>query len=74
MLIIISSFTYRAIVQTVSRQFLTAKARVQLKASLYGICDGKTDSRVGISPNALLHTRSFYRRRYITLVTDNVDK
>ena len=60
-------------VQVVSPQFLTAKARVQPKASLYGIWDGKTDSRAGISPTAMLHTRSLYRRRYIILVTD-VDK
>jgi hypothetical protein len=72
MLIIISSFTYHAMVQAVSLQFLTAKVRVQPKASLCGICDGKTDSLAGI----YLYDchASFYGRRYIISVTDNVDK
>jgi hypothetical protein len=74
MLIIISSFTYRAMVQAVSLKFLTAKARIQSKASLYEICDRKTDSRTDLSPTAMLNTRSFYRRCFIILVTDNVDK
>jgi len=74
MLIIISSFTDRAMSQAVSLQFLTAKARIQSKASLYEICDGKTDSRTDLSPTAMLRTRSFYRRCCTILVTDNVDK
>jgi hypothetical protein len=44
-------------VQAVSPQFLTAKAWVQPKASLYGICDGKTDRDVSISPTVMFHTR-----------------
>ena len=74
MLSIILSFTYRAMVQAVSPQFLTSKAQVQPKAILYGSCDGKTDTLAGISPTAMLHTRSFDCRRYIILVTDNLEK
>jgi hypothetical protein len=72
-----------AIAQAVNPRILTAETRVKSKASLYGICDGKTGTRTGFSLSIsaffsqcyfISAPYSFSCQRYIILPIDNVDK